>query len=501
MKKSLNFLLIALMVVIATPVQGQKFLKKISKGLDKVSKGLDDATDELNRATGKDKSVQYSNGDIYGAYKDVKVVSFNKNVDIRLESCMRNGDNVIVFYTIKNNSDNKIQLNSLGTHKTIINPDDETLIIGDDGKSYSLLYQYLGDMNSSTINRVTLLPGVQLRGMLKIKQVSPKVKQFTQIDIAGLIPTDSNGSNFTPFTFKFKDVPVYTLDQTLEMMNPKILLTKENLIVRTLGEKGMTIDKLTITDKYTRVDCTWTNNEFRPYGSIFITEVEPFIDINGKAYTLLYYDNLGAKSGLLTVNYGTSHHYTYVFEPIPATTEAFNIKTDKVEFGNVRIVEEESFIIIPHTTGVMTSLNEGYNAYHKRTRMTAANRTKYKIDKIKKDDIILSQAANANLSVGKTIYEGSEGKLQTIMYIMPDQMTVEYLVSYDAASNYVDCIQLGLIHEYGGDRGYGEIENNKIIYHSSYPVYEDEEDLEYFKEFELLPSMKFVLTKEYSKPI
>ena len=49
------------------------------------------------------------------------------------------------------------------------------------------------------------------------------------------------------------------------------------------------------------------------------------------------------------------------------------------------------------------------------------------------------------MSAGKTIYKGKEGKLQTVLFIEKENAVDEYLVSYNASGNVVDCIRIASI--------------------------------------------------------
>jgi hypothetical protein len=114
-------------------------------------------------------------------------------------------------------------------------------------------------------------------------------------------------------------------------------------------------------------------------------------------------------------------------------------------------------INIPATQGVM-----GTGDYKKYKRITAKERKELQIDAIKADD--LNKQPNRELAVGKTIYSDDKvGILLTLLHIVEDHATYEYLVSYDTLHKFVDCISIGQEKYYSVDSGTGRIEGNTVL--------------------------------------
>jgi hypothetical protein len=98
--------------------------------------------------------------------------------------------------------------------------------------------------------------------------------------------------------------------------------------------------------------------------------------------------------------------------------------------------------------------------------MTAGERKALGIDGIKLDGI--NKRSNRDLSVGKEIWQGDEGRLSTFLVDEPDHATWEYLVSHDPQGNVIDCIQTGGNLVYAGDYSYSLIAGNTVKRSSSW---------------------------------
>jgi hypothetical protein len=131
--------------------------------------------------------------------------------------------------------------------------------------------------------------------------------------------------------------------------------------------------------------------------------------------------------------------------------------------------------------------------YDKRKRITPAERTSLKIASINSKYFDVKWP-NTQLSAGKQIYSGKEGRLQTILYIHKDtkeQGVEEFLVSYDSSGNPVDCILIAAISAYWGDAGEGTIEGNTVN-----ALYVDRSEGTNYRIYQISPGLKFVKVKE-----
>lgn len=474
--------------VSVTPTYGQSFLNKISKGLDSVNKELDKLAGK-GETTGKQPKAanrlpETINTGGTQAYHAVSVRSFSPQVDISLESCIREGRKVtITFYATNQGED--VVFDRLGISKNVINQTEETKIIGDNGESYEMKHYSVGSDNELSL-RTTFTSGVRLKGILEIYGVPTQVKQLALVNIAGLMIVQSGQNNFIPLSFSFKNVPVYTMQQTLQMMNALPLLTIKEPWVEKAPEKNYTVESVEFTDKYTKVDLLYKNTKYNPEAHLTIhTQPEICILANGQTYPLIGYSGITARNGDVAIKYNSTGRYSYIFEPVPTNIASFDILGEEI-----RGITIKSSIDIPKTKGVFQSLDTAYDAYDKRPRMTAADRAKYKIDQIK--DVDLQKQPNNQLSKGKLIYKCNKGTLETFLLIVIDQITNEYLASYDQQGNLIDCIRIGVVSAYGGDRGYADISGDKITAYSWYPTEDENESGDSKIEYRVGENLKFI---------
>lgn len=151
------------------------------------------------------------------------------------------------------------------------------------------------------------------------------------------------------------------------------------------------------------------------------------------------------------------------------------------------------------TTGMFENLNAPYDLFYQTERMTQAEREQYRIDDIT-SEFISPRTDNSELAAGKIIRQDEKGALKTFLYVMDDHMTSEFLASYAPDGSIVDCLLIAQVSAYGGDRGYGEIDGDKITVHSWYPVMEEgEPELEYLADYTIEPNLTFTLAKEYTR--
>ncbi|MDR1455879.1 MAG: hypothetical protein LBJ01_09535 [Tannerella sp.] len=121
-------------------------------------------------------------------------------------------------------------------------------------------------------------------------------------------------------------------------------------------------------------------------------------------------------------------------------------------------------IHIAATRGVMS--DSDYKTYAA-GRITAAQRKELQIDSI--TTVELNLQPNKELALGKTVYaDENVGKLITLLHIIEDHGTHEYLISYDAQNRFTDCINIGQAMYYSGDEGAATIEGNAVLCSSSW---------------------------------
>ena len=496
MKTKLQLLAITFCLAVASPSYGQGFLNKINKGLEKVNNELDKIAGKEPSSKGSKKTskgtpqlADVANNSENEAYKGVLIRPFNPQINIELISCLRQGSKVTIAYMMTNNGPD-FTISELGVSKNVINQTEETVIVDNNGRNCELRYYTFGG-SENTKYQLTLLPGVPVRCELEIYNVASTAKSLALVNIAGYYKTNKPGTadESQYFSFAFKNVPIYTVEQTLQMMNPIVLTTIKLPYVEVCDENNV-IESVQITDKYTKIDFTYTNEKYNPTAHLVIDpKNNPAISVNGMTYGMLFSKGITTRQGDVTIKYNGSGDYSLIFEPIPANTVSFNI--DGENFSGVTLISD---IDIPATKGIFPSLDVKYNAYYKQPRMTAAERTKYKIDNIKIKDFP-TQIQNSQLAKGKTIYTCDKGRIVTFLFIVADQITKEYMVSYDPKGNVIDCIDIGTISAYGGDRGYADISGDKVVVYSSYPA-EEGEDGDSVTEYRITPKLKFIKMHE-----
>jgi hypothetical protein len=117
-------------------------------------------------------------------------------------------------------------------------------------------------------------------------------------------------------------------------------------------------------------------------------------------------------------------------------------------------------INIPATQGAM-NVENAYNTFLKKKRITAAERKELQIDKIAMNE--LRAQPNKSIIWGKTVYSAENaGRLLTILHLVENHSLTEYLVSYDADRNFLDCILIGQNLRYAGDMQTGSIKGNAV---------------------------------------
>jgi len=120
-------------------------------------------------------------------------------------------------------------------------------------------------------------------------------------------------------------------------------------------------------------------------------------------------------------------------------------------------------INVTKTTGIITSHNVNYDKFYRSKRITQADRSYLKIDNVN------SSFPNSEISKGKMVYKGSNGRLETFLHIVEDDNTREILVSYNTNGDYISHIEIGELGAYSGTRAYGLITGNKVSVNYYFP--------------------------------
>lgn len=468
------------MTFCANEVAAQGWLNKALKKVDKVVNQVDKVLSTDDKSSTKTEETSAANANSTGA----SIRCSNPKLNIQFESCIRDGRLTVMTYYITNNGSD-LTINQLG--RSAMPPKQKsTSIFDSEGTQYKWTDLTFGsERNNGTewLAPVVLPEGIRVKCTLVLRDVSRTAKQIKRADITGW-----------DFVLQFNNVPIVTVNEVLAKDKPVFKKDSPAVGDQTKLDAKLTIQSVTITENNTQIRILFEAPLDNNYGADAPEFSEDAAIIaNGNNYALLNafgvvkHFNYGSDYKL---NPGKSAYVDLVFEKIPESTEAFDIQFGKLFWKNVRLVDEGA-LNVPKTQGVL-SLNDTYNQHDNRKRMTAAERTALKINTIKHPEFDVKWT-NAQLAVGKTIYTGKEGKLQTILFIEKENAVNEFLVSYNAAGRVVDCILIATIRAYGGDRGEGIIERD--IVKSAADAFSEEETSTVWTQYKITPELKFVKVK------
>jgi hypothetical protein len=154
------------------------------------------------------------------------------------------------------------------------------------------------------------------------------------------------------------------------------------------------------------------------------------------------------------------------------------------------VVTNTEKINIPKTNSII-AISNAYNEYS--AYENKKNISKKEQDQLRINDIfcLSNKESRVHIIKGKTILNKNFGRLETILSVVDDFATFEYLVSYDKNGNYVDCIEIGTIRYYASDRGSSIIEGDKVFYRSEWIEPNSEEGTVYI-DYQITPQLTFI---------
>ncbi|MDR1631420.1 MAG: hypothetical protein LBR97_00780 [Dysgonamonadaceae bacterium] len=153
----------------------------------------------------------------------------------------------------------------------------------------------------------------------------------------------------------------------------------------------------------------------------------------------------------------------------------------------------KSSINISETTGLLDEEN-AWDKYMKSLVVSTEKRNSMQIDKIDNDDLKDSFKYGGKVAPGKEIYTGDEGRIETFLVIIPDHLLYEYLISYNADGDYVDCIEAGRI---GQDETNVTIEGNTVLCETEW--WDSGEGGKVSRQYTITPELKFNKEKEWEE--
>lgn len=86
-----------------------------------------------------------------------------------------------------------------------------------------------------------------------------------------------------------------------------------------------------------------------------------------------------------------------------------------------------------------------FKKYQNGKKLTQEERTQLKIDDIK-GEVLNKQLKNNELARGKAIYQGNNGRIESVVYGFEENGSYEFyefIVSYDKSGSYIDHLQVG----------------------------------------------------------
>lgn len=158
MKKSISFLLLAAMLVVAPQQLSAQFLKKILKG----------AEDVLN-STLSSSSSEY--GEVLG-------------ISVEWGECVRWGNNVNVKFALCNNTRSDLTLNFFNTWPS---GEKHSFAIASNGDRYGVTFIYLGGAVNDDCS-VTVPSGTKVQCIVRVNKAGGKVGKFKYVSIGGYRP-------------------------------------------------------------------------------------------------------------------------------------------------------------------------------------------------------------------------------------------------------------------------------------------------------------------------
>lgn len=159
------------------------------------------------------------------------------------------------------------------------------------------------------------------------------------------------------------------------------------------------------------------------------------------------------------------------------------------------IAQTSQGINIPKTPGALSEEN-AWDKYAKTPKLAAEEQQIYKIADIKHPEF-LDLKKDGYVAKAKDVYKDDNGCLVTLLVIVRDHMMKEFLVSYNAQGEYVDCVEIGLM---GADQITGKIEGDSVISKLSWCDM-GVECTDEFIQYKITPEFKFQKEKEWKEVI
>ena len=221
------------MTTSASEASAQRWLNKALQKVDEVSKKIDDGLNKLDDTLSGVVEKQVTNPD----YAGVTIRCTNSNLDIQLESCIRNGKQTILSYTIFNKG-NDLEIHYLG-RSSMPQGQTNTSIFDSEGNQYKwkdLVFGQERYNGTDWLAPVVLQSGIRVKCSVVLANVSEAASHLQRVTIGGW-----------DFYLQFNNVPIYPSDEV------GFILTEKGLECL---ERGMSFSKIPSqhTDLYDRCE-------------------------------------------------------------------------------------------------------------------------------------------------------------------------------------------------------------------------------------------------------
>ncbi|MDR1119683.1 MAG: SEL1-like repeat protein [Dysgonamonadaceae bacterium] len=169
-------------------------------------------------------------------YSKTRIFSFNDRVEFIVESCIRDAstNTATIVYYLKNNTEKPFPMEAIGYH--ILRDASaycDTRIMNDRGTECELSSHTLAgedDSSGGYINKLTLLPGIQVKGVLVISKIDPAARTFQLVNIG------FKTSTYGPcMSYGMRDIPLYTLADFAEFDRKKQAAEAQALLTKAEG--------------------------------------------------------------------------------------------------------------------------------------------------------------------------------------------------------------------------------------------------------------------------
>jgi len=193
--KKIIFLSFMILIISTTGASAQGWLNKTLKKVDNISKKIDNELSKLDDGSKSMAEKEVTNSDYAGA----SIKCSNPNLDIQLESCIRDENLTILSYTIINKGSD-VEINYLG-RSSMPKGQTNTSIFDSEGNQYQWKDLAFGEERyngTDWLAPVTLPEGLKIKCSVILENVSKAASHLQRVTIGGW-----------DFYLQFSNVPIH----------------------------------------------------------------------------------------------------------------------------------------------------------------------------------------------------------------------------------------------------------------------------------------------------